>query len=179
CQDWLQAELLCHQCWVKKHRTMPTHWALVWNEEDRFFEQHDFSVVLKNGAMRLGHYGEGCPNAEPGHSFTLVERNRIHATVIAFCGCKTVMAADGRKVVRSHFEQLLEAGIFTGSIKDPATGYTLGLLQYHRQQRSQGKGSAYNFVLVLQRLADPNFANRVPAKDTQVFIRGNLIVLRT
>jgi hypothetical protein len=162
CQDCLQAELLCRQCWVKKHRTMPTHWALVWNEEDRFFEKHDFSLVLKNGAVRLGHYGEGCPNAEPGRSFTLVERNGIHATAIAFCGCKTVTAADGRKVVRSHFEQLLEAGIFPGSIKDPATGYTLGLLQYHRQQRSQGKGSAYNFVLILQRLADPNFANRVP-----------------
>ncbi|KAJ7823894.1 hypothetical protein B0H14DRAFT_2597646 [Mycena olivaceomarginata] len=109
---------------------------------------------------RLGHYGEGCPNAEPGRSFTLVERNGIHATAIAFCGCKTVTAADGQKVARSHFEQLLEAGIFPGSIKDPGTGYTLGLLQYHRQQRSQGKGSAYNFVLVLQRLADPNFANR-------------------
>ncbi|KAJ7847137.1 hypothetical protein B0H14DRAFT_2357274, partial [Mycena olivaceomarginata] len=133
CQDCLQAELLCRQCWVKKHRTMPTHWVLVSNEEDRFFEKHNFSLVLKNGAVRLGHYGGGCPNAEPGCSFTLVERNGIHATAIAFCGCKT---------------QLLEAGIFPGSIKDPATGYTLGLLQYHRQQRSQGKGSAYNFVLV-------------------------------
>ncbi|KAJ7738920.1 hypothetical protein B0H14DRAFT_2638390 [Mycena olivaceomarginata] len=122
CQDCLQAELLCCQCWVKKYRTMPTHWTLVWNEEDRFFEKHNFSLVLKNGAVRLGHYGEGCPNAEPGHSFTLVERNGIHATVIAFCGCKTVTAADRRKVVRSHFEQLLEAGIFPGSIMDPATG---------------------------------------------------------
>ncbi|KAJ7717433.1 hypothetical protein B0H14DRAFT_3521959 [Mycena olivaceomarginata] len=125
-------------------------------------DAHTLGLVLKNGAVRLGHYGEGCPNAEPGRSFTLVERNGIHVTAIAFCGCKTVTAVDGRKVVRSHFEQLLEAGIFPGSIKDPATGYTLGLLQYHQQQRSQGKGSAYNFVLVLQRLANPNFANRVP-----------------
>ncbi|KAJ7659536.1 hypothetical protein B0H14DRAFT_2659214 [Mycena olivaceomarginata] len=125
-------------------------------------DAHTLSLVLKNGAVRLGHYGEGCPNAEPGRSFTLVEWNRIHATAIMFCGCKTVTAADRRKVVCLHFEQLLEAGISPGSIKDPATGYTLSLLQYYRQQRSQGKGSAYNFVLVLQRLADPNFANRVP-----------------
>ncbi|KAJ7829024.1 hypothetical protein B0H14DRAFT_2366837, partial [Mycena olivaceomarginata] len=113
-------------------------------------------------AVRLGHYGEGCPNAEPGRSFTPVERNGIHATAIAFCGCKTVTAVDGRKVARSHLERPLEAGIFPGSIKDPATGYMLGLLQYHRQQWSQGKGSAYNFMLILQRLADPNFSNRVP-----------------
>ncbi|KAJ6484562.1 hypothetical protein DFH09DRAFT_1459784 [Mycena vulgaris] len=162
CRDCLQAELLCRQCWVKKHRTIPTHWAFVWNKRERFFEKYDFCRVLLNGAVRLGHYGEGCPNAEPGRSFTLVERNGIHATAIAFCGCKTAKTADGKSHRRSHFEQLLEAGIFSGSIKEPKTGYTLGLLQYHRQQRSQGKGSAYNFVLVLQRLADPMFADGVP-----------------
>ncbi|KAJ7789424.1 hypothetical protein B0H14DRAFT_2627257 [Mycena olivaceomarginata] len=95
CQDCLQAELLCRQCWVKKHQTMPTHWALVWNEEDRFFEKHDFSLVLKNGTVRLGHYGEGCPNTELGCSFTLVEWNRIHATTIAF-------SAGGGYIPREH-----------------------------------------------------------------------------
>ncbi|KAJ7860564.1 hypothetical protein B0H14DRAFT_3622269 [Mycena olivaceomarginata] len=62
----------------------------------------------------------------------------------------------------ARLPQLLQAGIFPGSVKSPKTGYTLGLLQYHRQQRSQGKGSAYNFVLVLQRMADPFFAGAVP-----------------
>ncbi|KAJ7020730.1 hypothetical protein C8F04DRAFT_1274647 [Mycena alexandri] len=162
CSDCLQAELLCRQCWVKKHRTMPTHWALVWNKHDRFFEKYDFSRVTMNGAIRLGHYGEGCPEAEMSHTFTLVERNGIHATAIAFCGCKTETSSDGKKHSRPQFEQLLQAGIFPGSIKDPKTGYTLGLLQYYRQQRSQGKGSAYNFVLVLQRQADPFFAGGVP-----------------
>ncbi|KAJ7810694.1 hypothetical protein B0H14DRAFT_3480369 [Mycena olivaceomarginata] len=69
--------------------------------------------------------------------------NGIHATAIAFCGCKTVTAADGRKVAAL-------------ALRAAAGGGTTG------KQRSQGKGSAYNFVLVLQRLADPNFANRVP-----------------
>ena len=40
----------------------------------------------------------------------------------------------------------------------------MGVLDYYRQQRSQGKGSAYNFVLVLQRLADPFFAASVPVR---------------
>ncbi|KAJ7026891.1 hypothetical protein C8F04DRAFT_1296032 [Mycena alexandri] len=162
CDDCLQAELLCRQCWVNKHRTMPAHWAFVWNQAERFFEKYDFSRVLKNGAIRMRHNGEGCPDAEVGHSFTLVERNGIHATAIAFCGCKTETSPDGKKHALSHYEQLMQAGIFPGSVKDPGTGYTLGLLEYYRQQRSQGKGSAYNFVLVLQRQADRFFAGGVP-----------------
>ncbi|KAJ7019172.1 hypothetical protein C8F04DRAFT_1052088 [Mycena alexandri] len=158
CSECLQAELLCPQCWLNKHRTMPTHWAFVWKQGERFFEKHDFSHVMKNTVIALGHYGERCPDADLGQSFTLVDSNGIHATCLAFCRCKTRDEKRGLP----EFEQLLAAGIFPGSVDKPKTGYTLGLLQYHRQQRSQGKGSAYNFALVLQRMADPFFADAVP-----------------
>ncbi|KAJ7164225.1 hypothetical protein C8R46DRAFT_1220734 [Mycena filopes] len=154
CTECMQSELLCRQCWVNKHRTMPTHWAFVWNKHDRFFEKHDFCRVKKNVVIALGHYGEVCPDAELGQSFTLVDTNGIHATCVAFCRCETADEKRGKP----EFEQLTEAGIFPGSLTTPKTGYTLGLLRYHRKQRSQGKGSAYNFVLVLQRMADPFFA---------------------
>ncbi|KAJ7202505.1 hypothetical protein GGX14DRAFT_352357 [Mycena pura] len=153
CSDCLQAELLCPQCWLDKHRTMPTHWALVWNAKDRFFEKHDFSRVMKNAAISLGHYGQPCPKADLARSFTLVDSNGIHATCISFCRCPN-NAPD--------FQQLLRAGIFPGSVKEPKTGYTLRVLEFYHQLRNQGKGSAYNFVLVLQRLADPFFADSVP-----------------
>jgi hypothetical protein len=158
CTDCHQAPLLCPQCWLNKHQTMPTHWAFVWNTNERFFEKTDFCRVMKNTSIGLGHYGEKCPEADLARSFTLVDSNGIHATALAFCRCKT---ADG-KCGEPEYRQLLEAGIFPGSVKDPKTGYTLGLLQYHRQQRSQGKGSTYNFALVLQRMADPFFAAAVP-----------------
>ncbi|KAJ6550627.1 hypothetical protein DFH09DRAFT_1086573 [Mycena vulgaris] len=158
CSDCLQAELLCRQCWLNKHRTIPTHWALVWNKKERFFEKHDFSRVMDNTTIGLGHYGLRCPDADLGNSFTLVDRNGIHATAVSFCRCK---APDGQRGV-PKFQQLLQAGIFPGSVTDPKTGYTLGLLDYYREMCSQGKGSAYNFVLVLQRLADPFFADSVP-----------------
>ncbi|KAJ6632072.1 hypothetical protein B0H10DRAFT_1937780 [Mycena sp. CBHHK59/15] len=158
CRDCLQAELLCHQCWVNEHRTMPTHWAFIWNKQDRFFEKHDFCRVMTNTAIGLSHYGERCPESDPNHSFILVDRNGIHATTISFCRCPT---AD-RKRSDAEFKQLLKAGIFPGSIKEPKTGYMLGLLDYYQQEHSQGKGSAYNFVHVLRRMADPIFAGSVP-----------------
>jgi len=160
CSDCLQAELLCRQCWMTKHRTMPTHWALVWNAKERFFEKHDFCRVMKNASVGLGHSGERCPEADPAHSFTLVATNGIHATALSFCRCKT---PDGRQG-DPDFQQLLRAGIFPGSIKEPKTGYTLGLLEYYRQLRNQGKGSAYNFVRVLQQTADPFFEGAVPVR---------------
>ncbi|KAJ7874329.1 hypothetical protein B0H14DRAFT_3554472 [Mycena olivaceomarginata] len=107
----------------------------------------------QNSVVALGHYGERCPDADPGRTFTLVEKNGIHATAISFCCCRT---PDGQRGA-PEFQQLLRAGIFPGSVKGPKTGYTLGLLDYYREQRSQGKGSAYNFVHVLQRMADPFF----------------------
>ncbi|KAJ7025934.1 hypothetical protein C8F04DRAFT_1126812, partial [Mycena alexandri] len=163
CNDCLQGELLCRQCWLNKHRTMPTHWAFVWNKVDKFFEKHDFSRLLPNASIGLGHNGERCPDAEAVRGFTLVDCNGIHATTIAFCGCRTgIDPVTGQATPVPHFQQLLKAGIFPGSVKDPKTGYTLVLLESYRQQRNQGKGSAYNFVLVLQRLADPWFAGEVP-----------------
>ncbi|KAJ7827409.1 hypothetical protein B0H13DRAFT_2119626 [Mycena leptocephala] len=136
CRDCIQAELLCSQ----------------------FFEKRDFCRVLKNAVIGLGHYGQRCPKVDLGRTFTLVDCNGIHATAIAFCRCK---GPDGQRGA-PEFQQLLRAGIFPGSVKEPKTGYTLALLEYYRQLRSQGKGSAYNFVLVLQRMADPFFADSVP-----------------
>ncbi|KAJ6596524.1 hypothetical protein B0H10DRAFT_1828218 [Mycena sp. CBHHK59/15] len=112
---------------------------------------------MKNTVIALGHYGERCPMADQGRSFTLVESNGIHATAISFCGCQT---PDGQHTL--EFQQLLWVGIFSGSVKDPKTEYTLSLLECYRQLRNQGKGSAYNFVHVLQRMADPFFAVSVP-----------------
>ncbi|KAJ7429433.1 hypothetical protein B0H11DRAFT_2265751 [Mycena galericulata] len=158
CSDCIQGELLCRQCWLNKHRTMPTHWALVWNAAERFFQKHDFCRVMKNASIMLGHFGRRCPDAGLAHTFTLVDSNGIHASAVTLCRCKT---ADGQPGAPA-FQQLLQAGIFPGSVKDPGTGYTLGLLEYYRQLRNQGKGSSYDFVLVLQRMADPFFADAVP-----------------
>ncbi|KAJ6607809.1 hypothetical protein B0H10DRAFT_1955943 [Mycena sp. CBHHK59/15] len=107
---------------------MPTHWVFVLNKDERFFEKHDFSQVMKNTIIGIGHYVQD-PDGERGDP---------------------------------EFQQLLRAGIFPGSVKDPKTGYTLCPLDNYRQQRSQGKGSTYNFVYVLQQMADPYFAGAVP-----------------
>ncbi|KAJ6619206.1 hypothetical protein B0H10DRAFT_2217064 [Mycena sp. CBHHK59/15] len=127
-------------------------------ENDCVREKHDFCRVMKNASIKLGHFGLRCPDADLAHTFTLVDSNGIHASAITLCRCKT---ADGQRGAPA-FQQLLQAGIFPGSVKDPRTGYTLGLLEYYHQLRSQGKGSSYDFVLVLQCMADSFFADAVP-----------------
>ncbi|KAK6977289.1 CxC2 domain-containing protein [Favolaschia claudopus] len=158
CDDCLHGVLLCPQCWVDAHRANPTHWALVWNTNERYFERYDFCRVLGSASVALGHNGRRCPAADAAKSFTLVDTNGIHATAISFCRCKT---GDGQNP-KPEFEQLLSAGIFPATVKQPKTGYTLNLLEYYRELRNQSKISAYSFILVLQRLADPWFSDAVP-----------------
>ncbi|KAJ7689077.1 hypothetical protein B0H14DRAFT_2305015, partial [Mycena olivaceomarginata] len=136
----------CRQCWLNAHRTRPTHWALVWKPDELFFEKTDMCRVMPGAALFLGHDGWYCPEAVRTRQFTLVDSNGIHATAVSFCGCRT---EGGRPA--ADFQQLLRAGIFPGSVKDPKTGYTLSLLEQFRQHRNQDKGSLYDFVHVLQR----------------------------
>ncbi|KAJ6469096.1 hypothetical protein DFH09DRAFT_1111310 [Mycena vulgaris] len=111
-------------------------------------------------------YGERCPDADLGRTFTLIEKNSIHATAISFCRCQTPNGQRGAP----EFQQFLRAGIFPGSVQGPKTGYTLDLLDYYHDQRSQGKGSAYNFIHALQRMADPFFEDSVPGSRPICFL---------
>ncbi|KAF8147086.1 hypothetical protein K438DRAFT_1780295 [Mycena galopus ATCC 62051] len=156
------------ECWLDKHRNMPAHWALVWHSEERFFEKTDLCRVKPNAALFLGHDGWCCPDAGRPRLFTLVDTNGIHATKIVFCRCSRPNRIDPLP----EFQQLLQAGIFPGSVKDPQTGYTLTLLEQFRHHRNQDKGSLYDFLHVLQRLADPFFAGAVP--DLKKYF-GNIV----
>ncbi|KAJ7027260.1 hypothetical protein C8F04DRAFT_1189696 [Mycena alexandri] len=122
CRDCLQVELLCRQCWLNKHRTMPTHWAFVWKQNECFFEKTDICRVMSNTSIGLGHHGERCPDAELLQSFTLVDTNGIHANQISFCQCRR----NGKRI--EEYEQLTSAGIFPGSVMQAGTGYTIPFL---------------------------------------------------
>ncbi|KAJ6539813.1 hypothetical protein DFH09DRAFT_1090130 [Mycena vulgaris] len=132
------------------------------------------ATVLKDSVVALGHYGERCPDADLGRTFTLVEKNSIHATAISFCRCQTPNGQRGAP----EFQQFLRAGIFPGSVKGPKTGYTLDLLDYYHEQRSQGKGSAYNFVHVLQRMADPFLRTQFQEVDQSDIYANFLAITR-
>ncbi|KAJ7194996.1 hypothetical protein GGX14DRAFT_555609 [Mycena pura] len=153
CLDCLQAPIVCRQCFLRGHRQTPTHWASVWNEKERFFEKTDISCVRSNSAIYLGHDGEFCPHALPRQDFTLVDTNGTHATVICFCGC------DGALL---PWQQLLRAEIFPATITSPQTGFTIRVLEQWREYRHQGHLSIWDFVHILQRLADAWTPSRVP-----------------
>ncbi|KAJ7018233.1 hypothetical protein C8F04DRAFT_1277911 [Mycena alexandri] len=151
--DQLDTLALCRQCWLDNHRNIPTHWAFVWNKDEQFFEKHDLCRVKADTFISLGHHEARCPIGPPARSFTLVDSNGVHATSIQYCGCRDAAP---------KFQQLLRAGIFPGSVKEPKMGFTLILLELFRQYRCQGKSSAYNFALVLQRMTDSFFGDSVP-----------------
>ncbi|KAJ7704113.1 hypothetical protein B0H17DRAFT_921661 [Mycena rosella] len=80
---------------------------------------------MKNGSVAIGHHGQRCPQVDLGWSFMLADMNGIHATVLMFCWCNN---GEGQ-CSAPDFQQLLKAGIFPGSVKDPKTGYMLTVLK--------------------------------------------------
>ncbi|KAJ7059722.1 hypothetical protein C8F01DRAFT_1059095 [Mycena amicta] len=153
CLDCLQAPICCRQCFLRQHRRTPTHWASVWSVEEKFFRKTDISCVTDTSGVYLGHDGAFCGHARGRQHFTLVDINGIHATIVAFCGCDDAAPA---------WKQLLRAGIFPATMDAPQTGFTLHVLHQWREYRHQGHLSLYDFVRILQRLADPWIPTSVP-----------------
>ncbi|KAJ7223432.1 hypothetical protein GGX14DRAFT_557999 [Mycena pura] len=153
CLDCLQAPICCRQCFLRQHRRSPTHWASVWNESEGFFEKTDICCVADNSGVYVGHGGEFCPHAQARQHFTLVDVNGIHATLINFCGCPDKAP---------QWRQLLRAGIFPATLQAPQTGFTLRVLEQWREYRHQGQLSMWDFVRILQRLADPWIPTSIP-----------------
>ncbi|KAJ7060638.1 hypothetical protein C8F01DRAFT_1369612 [Mycena amicta] len=152
CLDCLQAPIVCRQCFLRQHRRAPTHWASVYNADEKFFEKTDISQVRGDSAVYLGHGGEFCEHALKRQHFTLVDTNGIHPTVISFCGCSSTPA----------WKQLLRAGIFPATFDSPQTGFTLRVLEGWREYRHQGHLSMWDFVHILQRLSEAWFPDTVP-----------------
>ncbi|KAJ7840695.1 hypothetical protein B0H14DRAFT_3457899 [Mycena olivaceomarginata] len=139
CTECLQAELLCPQCWLHKHRTMPTHWALIWDAKGKFFQKHDFCRVMKKPSIALGHYGERWSRGGPGSD--------IHVGGHEWHSCHRHQVSAGQDCRRMSAALRLSskscARVYSrGASKIRKQAIHWGLLEYYREERNQGKGSA-------------------------------------
>ena len=147
--------------WLKIHLNMPTHWALVWNTESGHYKKTDISSLHPRAGICLGHQGKRCPHAAERISFTLSDNNGIHPTKIVFCRCHP---ADNPH--SSQTFQLIDTGIFPGTVKEPKSGYTIQLLEYYGLLRQQLKVTAYKFAMTLQVVTDSTFPESIPVSTS-------------
>ncbi|KAJ7435497.1 hypothetical protein B0H11DRAFT_2257158 [Mycena galericulata] len=158
CRDCRQYNLSCETCWLEAHINNPFHWAHIWDKTLGFFVKHDICKVDAGQRLfTLGHFGKPCPNAGTALMFTIVETTGIHATRMHFCGCA---GTDGNP--RDKVVQLMEAGFFPGTVKEPRTAFSFEMLKRFHIAALESKDAACSYISSLRRLTDNAQTANVP-----------------
>ena len=156
CRDdgCFQYQTSCRDCFIKKHRDNPFHWALVWDTEKKAWNQNDYSELAVDCSIQLHHTDdEICTGVKSSNVLRVTHTNGIHTTRVRFCGCEGTP---------DKLEQLMEAGLFPGTTSEPRSAYTFAVLKEFHMHNLQSKCGAFDYVLSLRRLTDNVFTSKVP-----------------
>jgi hypothetical protein len=110
----------------------------VWDFDKGFFLHHDITM--------LGQRGGPCLAPSNPLMFTIVHGNGVHATKLAFCGCKELPIDKARQLMRSR--------LFPATAKDPSTVFTFSVLKEFSFHNLESKKAAYDYLGALLRLTD-------------------------
>ncbi|KAJ7663720.1 hypothetical protein DFH06DRAFT_986389 [Mycena polygramma] len=155
CFDCTSYPVSCSKCYVRSHLRNPFHWAEVWSEAKRFFVRHDISKIPKlEHFIQLGHNGGPCEQPTGHRLFTAVHGNGVHSTRLAFCGCK--------EQPPNKIRQLMRAGLFPATTKDPHTAFTITMLKEFQLHNFESKKAAYDYLGAIRRLSDNSFTADIP-----------------
>ncbi|KAF9548461.1 hypothetical protein CPC08DRAFT_729506 [Agrocybe pediades] len=135
------------------HLTTPTHWVRVWDPQARFFVKHDISTLREEGySIPLGHSGQCCPHLpspDKDSGMIVVDHNEVHQTRIHYCLCHGTP---------NHVQQLIAAGLFPATVRNPRTAFTLTVLRQFHIHHLESKESCFDFIGSLRHLTDDFFA---------------------
>lgn len=99
--------------------------------------------------IQLGHqFGESCFNLEhcPNDNFIIIDMHGIHEVGIDFCGCG--------KSDQHHTVQLIQANLFSATIKQPKTAATMRVLELFELLSYKSKASAFEFYHTLSQFTN-------------------------
>ncbi|KAI5886256.1 uncharacterized protein SCHCODRAFT_02672509 [Schizophyllum commune H4-8] len=149
CETCLGRKRQCRGCILREHASMPFH----------HIRKHDgrSSTATDLGALGqviwLGHGGEPCPaTLAHGHRLIIGDVEGIWCRTVYWCTCPT---AEDKDI------QLLHTGLYPGTEDEPATAFTLTMLDDFLLSQCEGRMSAQGYVQKLRRMANPAFPYRV------------------
>lgn len=166
----LQYPTSCERCFVKDHVTNPLHWALVWDKERGIWLKKDFSELLGEPFIQLGHVGEEecCPNAKGALPFIITHTNGVHSTKIQYCGCSTSAT--------SQIDQLIHTDLFPATTRKPESAFTLASLKYFRMHNMQSKCGAFDWIMSIRRLTNNTFTEDVSVSVFVLMVSGTQLI---
>ncbi|KAJ7828326.1 hypothetical protein B0H13DRAFT_2373260 [Mycena leptocephala] len=152
CHDCTGYKATCTKCFIAQHLNNPFHWAEKWDLADGFFVKHDISSL--GHIIQLGHHGGPCASPVGTRKFTVVDHNGVHATQLAFCGC--------RELPPNKVRQLMRSRLFPATMKETKTAFTFTLLKQCHLHNLEAKKAAYDYMGALRRLTNNSFTADVP-----------------
>jgi hypothetical protein len=169
CHDCTGYSATCSDCFIRGHLQSPFHWAEVWDFERGFFRRYDIAKL--GHVIQLGHHGEPCSAPSNALMFTVVHGNRVHATKLAFCGCKELPINKARQLMRFR--------LFPATAKDPSTAFTFSVLKEFSLHNLESKKAAYDYLGALLHLTDNGFTSDVPVRSGHQFAVAVITIHRT
>ncbi|KAL0571201.1 hypothetical protein V5O48_010766 [Marasmius crinis-equi] len=156
CKTCWGFRVVCKGCLVAKHEDDPLHHIEEWKNE-RF---HEITLKTLKVRYQLGHRsGERCAFPKTAYQdFVVLAWNGIHVVNLDFCGCSEAI---------EHHLQLLEAGWWPTSFKNPRSAATLELLRNFHITNLQCQSAPTDFYRSLLQMTDNTGLEKVPDREAQ------------
>lgn len=151
--------LQCKSCIVQAHQSLPFHRIEAWSGTHFLMS----SLHALNYILHLGHYGKRCPNLSTStrpRPMTAVHVNGFHKITVHFCYCEGAA---------SQAIQLSNQGYFPGTMVQPETIYSFGVLENFHAHTLSSKKSLYDYHDALVKITNAAFPQDVPVRTREAF----------
>lgn len=153
CRECWGDIILCKDCIVEAHQTMPFHNLEQWDEDYSYFKR--VSPGELGLAIYCRHPGATCPLAgdDERHPMRIVDRNGLFLLDVYECLC------DGAP---EFWEQLLLMRLFPATYDRPETAFTFAVLKDCQTFNFAAKVSQWDYWGTVQRKTDGVQWKKVP-----------------
>ncbi|KAF9023539.1 hypothetical protein BDZ89DRAFT_955587, partial [Hymenopellis radicata] len=152
--------LLCRECCVRQHSTLPLHFVERWN--DAYFEHCPLRQL--GLSLQLGHSAHATclQRYTTTQEFTVLHTNGVHTVSLFFCECSFAPPA---------YIQLLRLGWWPATPLEPHTASTFSLLRSFHYLNTLGKLPAWDMWQGLQAMT-LNKTSEAPPNRYKVLLRS-------
>jgi CxC2 like cysteine cluster associated with KDZ transposases len=140
--------------------------ALQWETEteDEPAEEDDEDEANENEADEDLPQSRREPKLKKVSRLTIVDKEGVFIHKVRWCSCSAQLP---------KAQQLLQAGLYPASLKQPRTAFTIRVLKYFHLDLMECRTSAFNFYSKLRRMTNELHPDSVPVSSVCYLSPGN------
>lgn len=165
CRQCFDLGLLCSSCMCSAHQDNPFHRLRRWTGT-HFVDDtlSNIGVVIRLGCSHPGKRCRSRAEPEKTKTMTVLHCNGFQKCQISYCSC----LPEGGFFSEAAAVQLVKAGLFPASFKQPQTVFTLEVLEEFRHLSHHAKVNGRDFIATKTRMTNNAFRKEVSVSLTCV-----------